>query len=394
MPACYGFSVRLWFLGPLSQVLLLTFACASATVGPSMAERPVRHTTLASPISPQSQPEHTREPSAAGAPPTEAVVDEAPSHELDGATPISRVLTVTTERVAFEGYRECPSGAVARAVADEQLQIWNIGGRSDSAYISNRDGYHPGTRVRIDAYPARRSRIAQARAPRIQAGLRNRGYWPMRNCYESTARDQADPGGKTWFRVSISARGTLSFARILKTELRHREIARCQAAALRDLKLEPTGSRMDLDVAVSVWPGDVSLLQLPKALDRNGGVDLARLSGLVETLEGSVSECMQQARLRDPKLWGRLALSFVVKQGRPSRVREEQSHFGDASAVECVVEQLRSLDVPDTIPDELRLVAAWRLPRPEAASPPNTSEPNGNDVSGGLQAATPPENAQ
>lgn len=286
--------------------------------------------------------------------------------------PPSPSLIVTLDPLETEGSRPRPTGAVAGSVYDEQLQTWNVGGRSDPNYGSSRDGYHPGTRVRVDATIRARSRAGLTLANRIQAGFRNRGYWPFRACYEDGARERPNSGGKTWLRVSLRADGSVLGARVTRTDLSERRIAMCLAKAARHIRIPNVGRRVDAELMVAVWPGDVPLLPLPDAAVP------APPDGFIHTLveaEPGVLACFRTARQHDPALWGRLALSFGVDdQGRAFDVREYQSQFGDPAAVACVATLLASLGFPQSSCDAPRIVAAWRL-HPATEHGPEPSEP-------------------
>jgi hypothetical protein len=292
------------------------------------------------------------------------------SPPLDAPNLAGRV-ELTTESVEFEGVRNRPTGSVSAAVADEELQTWNVGGRSDKDYVSSRRGYHPGTRVRVDAIPrlgARflRSRAGSAFAQRVLAGLRNRGYWPFRNCFEEVARIYPNRGGKTELRLTVGGDGVVRQSRLRKTDLKQHSIALCHAAEARRLRVEPNRlRRVDLDVTVAVWPGDVPLLGLPKAISSSGRENLGLATQTIKSIEPQVIACMQAARQNDPRLWGRLSLSFVIDaDGHPSALTEFQSSFGDQQAIDCVAKCLQALEfaLPET--PGSRLTAAWRLHRP------------------------------
>lgn len=283
---------------------------------------------------------------------------------------------VTTERVVHDGERQRPTGAIAAAVADEELQTWNIGGRTDANHVSNRSGYHPGTRVRVDARPRLsakflRSRAGTALGQRVVATLRNRGYWPFRNCFEEFARVHPDRGGKTELQLSIDGGGSVRQARLLRTDVKQGSIAQCIAAAARRLRLEPSHfRRLDVDVTIALWPGDVPLLPLEARTNANCK-DIEPDSQSVHSIETDVVGCMQAAREKDPKLWGRLALAFTVDPGgHPADISEQYSTFGDADAVRCVVERLQTLAFAPRSPSCSRLIAAWRLQRPGPLNPP------------------------
>jgi hypothetical protein len=289
------------------------------------------------------------------------------------------LVEVTTEPVDFEGMRVRPTGSVAAAVADEELQIRNVGGRSDPSHVSNRPKYHPGTRVRVDAtlrLGARflRSKPGVALARRVLADLRNQGYWPFRNCYEDAAREQPDPGGKAELRLILRSDGAVFLTRLLKTDVRNRSIAACFAEAARRLRLTPTRlRRVDVDVVVAVWPGDVALLPLPKPPAYPQAVDLQEMTRVVKSIEPDVVRCIQEARHVDPMLWGRLALAFAPDEtGHPSSVREFQSQFGEPSAVACIVARMETLAFPISRQRPVRLTAAWLLHRPPPVEPTST----------------------
>lgn len=300
-----------------------------------------------------------------GSPPVEGH-DEPTKTDRDSS--LTPPVKVTTDPLEVEGSRTRAAGPVAGAVFDEQLQTWNVGGRGQPDFISSRSNYHPGTRVRVDAaIRGARSKAALALANRIQAGLRNRGYWPFRLCYEDAARERPSSGGKTWLRVTLGANGSVLGARVLRTDLSDRSIAACHAKAARRLRLDPTRwRRIDAEVLVSVWPGDVPLLPLPRTT-----VTLLREQSPHDPaeLERCAVGCFADARARDPMLWGRLALSFRVdEQGHPLEIREYQSQFGDAEAVVCVTTCLASfLEFPESSRQLPRFVAAWRL-HPTAAN--------------------------
>jgi hypothetical protein len=300
---------------------------------------------------------------------------------------------VTLEPLREEGERERPEGDVAGAVADEVFQTWNFGGRSDPGYIANRSAYHPGTRVVVDVViraPAR-SRLAKGGAnagTRVLAGLRNRGYWPFRNCYEQVARELSDPGGKTELVATFSASGKVAGARLLRSSVKNRSIAQCVGAELRGLRLDkPIGYRVDAFVTVSLWPGDLPLLPLPRQAKpearrstRYLDVDHA-LSSLLPVFH----ECLVPARRLDPKLWGRLSVAFTVdNEGRASDFAESFSHFGDPRAKACVVSVLSGLSWPRP-PSGARLVFALRLAKPNPTVPAATPK----DGDAPVPAATP-----
>jgi hypothetical protein len=298
-------------------------------------------------------------------------------HATSSSEPSLPQVDVTTEPISFEGMRERPTGTVAASVADEELQTRNVGGRSDPDYLSSRRNYHPGTRVRVDttlrlSTRSLRSKSGVALARRVLANLRNQGYWPFRNCFEDAARERPGPGGRARLRLTLGSDGAVLFARVLETQLKNRTVALCFAEAALRLRVEPTRlRRLEVDVVVGVWPGDVALLPLPRPPTDATIVDVREMTRIVETIEADVARCMQVARHNDAVLWGRLCLSYALDEtGHPSDVREAESQFGDRNAVACIVERFEKLDFPAPKRGGVRLTAAWFLRRPPPAEPP------------------------
>jgi hypothetical protein len=318
---------------------------------------------------------------------------------LDSTNQALPEIKCTTDPVELESARARPPGAIAAAVSDEVLQTWNVGGRSDSGYVSSRSSFHPATRVRIDAIPrlsvrALRSKAGRSLAHGVTASLRSHGYWPFRICFESGARERADPGGKTELRLTIASNGSVLRSRLLKTELRHHDIAICHTIAARHLRLDvPFKQKFDVDVTVAVWPGDVPLLPIPPSPPAGSTKTLRGMGESVAQHEPDILRCLQIARRQDPTLWGRLALSFELDEtGHPTEIRESDSHFGDKAALACVAEKLQALVLPSVQPNSARFTAAWRLHRPLTAEPPPSGDAASEDSgtsSGAPEVASP-----
>jgi hypothetical protein len=258
---------------------------------------------------------------------------------------------------------------VAAAVADEELQIWNYGGGSDPSHISNRQGYHPGTRVVVDATPrlgrrSRPSKAVTALSNRLVAGLRNRGYWVFRNCFENATRLRSDPGGKTFLRVTVAATGQVVASHLLRSTVREKAVGQCVAVAILSLRTDrPLGRAVEADVTVSTWPGDLPLLPLPADSDKS--TKLAEFDSAAAAQFDTFSACFASARTRDRGLWGRLALGFSLNSlGQPVEIRETQSHFGNAETTACVAKALAMLNLPPQ-PPGARFEVALRLDRPK-----------------------------
>lgn len=320
-----------------------------------------------------------RSTEAVPASPGSSELATAPAPVAPSKVPSKPVVVLKLEPVTPVGARLRSEGAVAAAVEDEALQTWNYGGRGDPGHISNRVSYHPGTRVVVDASPRWSPRVLRTKggrivAQRLLAGLRNRGYWPFRNCFEDMTRLNPDKGGKTHLSVTMSASGKVLGARLLKSTVKNKAVGQCIVRAMGSMRTDrPLGKKLDADVAVSTWPGDLPLLPLPARTTLPKARTLAIDAVLQEKLAG-FEACFSEARRIDARLWGRLALAFVInRDGRAEAIEEVDPNFGSSAAVQCVASHLSSITLPAAVPAE-RLQIGFRLAPTESPESKNSTE--------------------
>ena len=247
--------------------------------------------------------------------------------------------------------RTQPDESVSGSLATESLARWNIGGNSDASYVSNRTGFHPGTRVIVEIVPSRQSRATQAlptTTRRYLAAFRNFGYWPYRICFESSARANGSSGGDTWLRVKTNGLGRVVSAKLVKSNIDLPPISDCICRATRSLDLHrPNLPGAAFMLRVRVFPGDAPLPSHVRPDDSDTGNWTLR-RGAFELVRGSVEPCIRQAFTRDAKLWGRLALRLRVdKEGRVLDAAEAGTHFPDRQAVSCSTSAALQLRLPD-----------------------------------------------
>jgi hypothetical protein len=298
---------------------------------------------------------------------------------LPDAVPESKRVEISIEPVVVEGYRLRPTGEIAGAGFDEEVQRWNYGGNSDPTHISNRPTYHPGTRVVLDATPRLsrkllKSKFGMSLHTRLVSGLRNRGYWPIRICFENETRQYPDLGGKTRVKVKLDAQGNVIFSRLVSSTVRKNTVGRCIANVLRTLRTDrPLGRATEADLLISTWPGDLPLLALPKA-PVYGSSRFTPIERILETNRNTIEACFEDSRRLDPKIWGRLKLAFQLDEfGKPFDVQESESHFNDPKTVRCISEILKSLTFETDLKD-VRLSVAFRLHRPSCCTEETRTE--------------------
>jgi hypothetical protein len=256
----------------------------------------------------------------------------------------------TAEPTSLPSRRSRAEGRIAAATQDEQLARWNLGGCSDPAHPSNRPGYHPAPRVRVDVDVLSGSLPRQARTgpsrERLLAQARSDGYWPFRLCYEDGLRADQKLEGRTSLRLSLAAAGAVKSVRVVHTELPSRPVAECLGLQAHKFVFEPPpGRRVTLEVAVSLWPGDAPVPALPAASkDPTPTLDLDAAAALINARRGDLVACYLRGLQEDPRLWGRIELLIELDgQGAVSRTSEQNSHFPDRRVVTCLGRAIREV---------------------------------------------------
>jgi hypothetical protein len=321
--------------------------------------------------------------------------------EHESAAPADSSGFVVMERPYKLGDRPRADGAVEASVADESIARWNVGGSANPACASNRAGFHPAPRVKVDTVvrsgrmPPRSTAKGVLSELGILAQARNRGYWAFRLCFESGLRHDVSLTGKTRVRIVIARDGHVSSSRMNGTELHDSEVATCIATRARALRFTPAPRRRaEVDVTVDLAPGDAPLpdgvpgrLAMPPD-PGPGKLDARAVETVLAGKLPNINKCYTEGRARDPALWGRLALRFDADaRGAVQSVVEHDSRFPDSKVVGCILSALGGTAL-GTIPGgPLRFVWGIRLgtpPSPEVA---------GNQLSSNLRKSSVADSA-
>jgi hypothetical protein len=256
----------------------------------------------------------------------------------------------TAEPPSLPSRRSRAEGRIVAATQDEELARWNLGGCSDPAHASNRPGYHPAPRVRVDVELLSGSLPSHARTgpsrDRLLAHARSHGYWPFRLCYEDGLRADPKLEGRTSLRMTLAAAGTVKSVRVVHTELASQRVAECLGLQAHKLVFEPPpGRRVTLEVGVSLWPGDAPVPALLGASeDRPPTLDLDAAAALINARRGDLVACYLRGLQEDPRLWGRIELLIELDgQGAVSRTSEQTSRFPDRRVVTCLGRAIREV---------------------------------------------------
>jgi hypothetical protein len=278
------------------------------------------------------------------------------------------------------------------AAEDEELARWNLGGSADPSSPSSSTSYHPGTRVVVDTRQAKlRPGAVRGPAPRgltldrVQAIARSRGYWPFRLCFEAGQRQKKSDGGETRVAFTIGAHGRVRAARLLDSHLGNPSSAACLVREVLKLEFSPPPPRALAMVAlIKIWPGDAELPSTPEpstaSLEPSGAFDPLAMRARVVEKQAALEACFSEARLTDPKLWGRMALAVILEMdGSVHRVSETESHFPSPVATRCAQVLLSSVLFPSVNGKPFSFVVPLRLspnPSPNATQPSPEEDPS------------------
>jgi hypothetical protein len=354
----------------------------AATVAPAASARP-------DPRSPAEAPDL----------PTDASSAESRSiaFAADAATnapdrPSGELVLVEFETPYKLWHRPRPMGEVLAAERDEELARWNTGGTGNPSFISNQAGYHPATRVRVDARAlprlmkqapldrrtGRRARVLSEHS--LVAETRKQGYWPFRLCFEDGLRSDRKIKGETIVRASVATTGSVSSSRLIRTRLTSKQTAECLVERVKKLELLPPPRRVDVELSIQLWPGDALLPSVGPPPggepEHPGSLDVSRVEPALEPLRAATRDCYSAALERDTKLWGRVELRFDLdSKGRLTRATENESRFPDPSVVGCLLDRARTLKFQPPKGGPLAFVWAARLGRLPAPAAPAPASP-------------------
>jgi hypothetical protein len=203
----------------------------------------------------------------------------------------------------------------------------------------------------------------------LRAEARNQGYWPFRLCFEQGLRVSPTLSGQTRLVLSIVSSGRVSASRVVASELAERSAAQCLANAARSLTFHRAPPRrVNVELAVSLWPGDAPLPPRTSAV-KPTKIDSASLMSTLDDATPALARCCEAALARDAGVWGRVALCVEANaDGEVLHAQETESHFPDPEASACMAREISALRLP-TGGQALHVMFAARCGRPPQAPP-------------------------
>lgn len=377
-------------------VLALGSACHPRTATPaspvqsSGAPHPTLAPVLVTPAPPAVAPLPSSyvpwrgPPPVPGPAPPESAGPVVPATEATPTPPPLPEPRVQIERPYPLHHRPRPSGEIAAAVHDEHLARWNLGGSSDPSYPSSRAGFHPGTRVIVNAtvpgarIPERPPVDRRTGRPTptlsrhaIEAQARREGYWPFRLCMEDGLRREPDLAGKAVVDLSLGPGGRVTGARLIQATLEDEGVEGCVVAAARKLSFSPPPERrLRVRLEIALAPGDAPVLQVGPpdgwTAPTPGRIDLDAAHRSLLTALPALQECYAAGLERDFGLWGRLELRIDLEaEGSPVNVSEGESRFSDPLTTRCACDVLRRMDLPAPEGGAATLVVGVRFGGPD-----------------------------
>ena len=232
---------------------------------------------------------------------------------------------------------------IAASTLDEELARWNIGGNSDSNHISNRNGYHPGTRVIVD-FDVNPPKVTKSLASRYLSDFRSYGYWPFRLCFETALNQPPRKTVDAQLRVTIGSKGRIASVRFLRSSTSEGLLNDCLRQATRQLTVRPMSPRFVTGVLrVRISPGDSPLNAYVSRNPPSNSAQFSTAENATQVRE-DVESCVRAASYRDPRLWGLMELQIILaRDGHPVSVSEHNSHFPDRNALSCAVDAMLRL---------------------------------------------------
>lgn len=283
-----------------------------------------------------------------------------PLRPVETARPPEAPVELVIERPFLPWARSRPEGRVAGAGHDHELARWNVGGTGDPEFVSNKSGYHPAPRVKVDTELVSGSLPKKARVnPKTKkpdrilseasllARSRKYGYWPFRLCFEAGLRKDQTLGGKTRIRFRVSRSGRISNARLLHTTLRDADVAKCLVESASEIELLSPPRTVEVEARIDLWHGDAPLPALVEAPEQSPSLDAEALLQALEASRTSFAACYRDALSRDPGLWGRVELDIELDaDGAIAKVTERDSRFPDKEALACVRSAAQNVTLP------------------------------------------------
>jgi len=340
----------------LATLTVLSFqACAGSSPSEPLTPAPAPPVRLAEQVDGGAD---AAEPDASD---SSADADAASEASPDAPPAPKPSVSLLIEKPYLGWARPRPKGEVAAGAHDELIGRWNVGGTSDPDFPSNRPGFHPGTRVKVD------TRVVAGRLPKaapvdrrtgkpwvvlsetsLLARSRKLGYWHFRLCYEAFVQANGPTkGGETSMRFRVGRDGRIGRAQLVKTKLDSREVVGCLLDRVREIELLPPAKPVDVELSVQVWPGDVPLPSLSNPPADRRELDADALEKLLEGSRAELEACGQEAFARDAGLWGRVQLHLELRpDGGVARAKQSESRFPDDEVTRCVIRTVSKLAFP------------------------------------------------
>ncbi len=272
---------------------------------------------------------------AAAAAPAEASGDLPPLPPPAPVAPSPRALLVD----------EAPAYVSAFALATPTLPHGHAGGKGRKGRP-----YHPAPRIVIDISGGNDPAVAAD----LQRALRNRGYWPVRHCYEAGLRRDQRLAGRVSLELAMDA-ATSTFRAVSSpgspapgSGLSDPVVAACIAREVGALvvtsdKAPAAASPVRADVSLGTGDEPVAVAAPVQ--------DAERLREVLRMSWPDLQRCYARAREADGRAGGRLELHFRDSaDGLVTQLDEGEPRFATEGMTPCVLAVYRVAKLPPCAP--------------------------------------------
>ena len=182
-------------------------------------------------------------------------------------------------------------------------------------------------------------------------------------CYRLGAYKDKHLRGWTKILTTVTRGGAIHRPRLLETELKNDDVARCIVKKLHTLKLPRARRGSRVNISVRVGPGDEPMPP-PEDLiiPGDGELPIEAMRAGVEAGLPEIEKCYQSAFEYAPGLWGRILLRFhLTERGVLDEAFPAGSRFPDARVQQCVLHAARRFQFSRPKGGEIRFVVPLRL---------------------------------
>lgn len=254
-----------------------------------------------------------------------------------------------------------------------ELKRWNEGDAGGRACDPPGAEGHPDPRIVLNVLSEKGPRTKAS----VQAHARKFHWINIRSCYATAARNNQNLSGTVNAKMTISPTGKVTYASVVKKDIKDKTIAKCMTRTLKKLRFSRTRAASDVTLEMRVYPGDDPIPPAPGRLppSMSGKMDLAKAREKLVAQTAELNACYEKTSACQPGLWGRLLSRMEVDaQGKVTEAFETQSAFPSEPVKTCVMRVLRGLEFAPPEGGPASVTADLRFGNPNAITAPVSTD--------------------